>query len=55
MAYPYTEAEHNMMQQAFKTVGDSSVTNLVKDHRSLESENTHKVSPVKAFKGYKRK
>lgn len=55
LAYPYTEAEHNMMRQAFNTVGDSRVTDLVKDHRSVEAEDTHKVSPIKGFKGYKRK
>jgi hypothetical protein len=47
MAYPYTEAEHNMMKQAFNTVGDSTVHNLISDHRSLETPDTHKVSPVR--------
>lgn len=45
MAYPYTETEHNMMKQAFATVGDSDVTELVKDHKSKEPEDTHKISP----------
>ena len=55
MAYPYTEAEHTMMKQAFNTVSPSDATTLVRDHRSMEPEDTNKVSPHKSFKGYKRK
>jgi hypothetical protein len=55
MAYPYSEAEHTMMQQAFNTVSPSDVHHLVRDHRSMEPADTHKVSPHKPFKGYKRK
>ncbi|MEI8136713.1 MAG: hypothetical protein WCH21_05225, partial [Bacteroidota bacterium] len=55
MAYPYTEAEHTMMQQAFNTVSPSDVHHLVRDHRSTEPDDTNKVSPHKSFKGYKRK
>jgi hypothetical protein len=55
MAYPYSEAEHNMMQQAFNTVSPSEVHKLVGSHKSTEPEDTNKVSPHKAFKGYKRK
>jgi hypothetical protein len=53
MAYPYTEVEHNMMRQALNTVGDSRHKDLVKDHRSMEVPETHKVSPVKHFRGYR--
>ena len=52
--HPYTEEEHNMVHQAFGTV-DSTYHDEVSDHRSTEPEDTHKTSPVVAFKGYKRK
>jgi len=55
MAYPYTEAEHNMMKSAFATVGDSSATELVRDHRSREQDDTHTVSPINARKDYRKK
>lgn len=55
MAYPYSEAEHTMMKQAFNTVSPSDMHHLVRDHRSMEPEDTHKISPHKPFKGYKRK
>ena len=45
MAYPYTEEEHNMMKAAFATVGDTSAVELVRDHRSLEADDTQKKSP----------
>jgi len=38
------------MKQAFKTVTDSNVHNVVKDHHSLEPKDTHKVSPVRKNK-----
>ena len=55
VAYPYSEEEHTMMQQAFNTVSPSDVHKLVGNHKSMEPEDTNKVSPHKAFKGYKRK
>jgi hypothetical protein len=45
MAYPYTEEEHKMMKAAFATVGDTNAVELIKDHRSLEAEDTQKKSP----------
>ena len=43
-AHPYTEAEHNMIQGALKTIGaDSEI--LVPFSKSSESSDTHKVSP----------
>lgn len=45
MAYPYTEEEHNMMKSAFATVGDTQSIELVRDHRSLEADDTQKKSP----------
>lgn len=53
MAYPYSELEHNMMKQAFKSVRANNSEEFIKNHKSLESEDTHKISPIKAFKGYK--
>lgn len=53
-AHPYTKEEHMMLKQAFNTV-PSNTHHMVSDHRSTEPETTHKVSPVKGFKGYKRK
>jgi hypothetical protein len=53
MAYPYTEEEHNMMKQAFNTVSPTTSTELVRDHRSKEPEDTHRTSPMSGFKGYK--
>jgi hypothetical protein len=53
MAYPYSELEHNMMKQAFKTVRVNKADEFIKNHKSLEAEDTHKISPLKPFKGYK--
>ena len=50
-AHPYTEEEHNMMKQAFATI-NTDYTEYVKDHRSKERADTHKVSPVSSFRGY---
>ena len=52
-AHPYTKEEDNMIHGALKTIG-ADTKNIVSDHRSLEPEDTHKVSPVKGFKGYGR-
>jgi hypothetical protein len=51
-AHPYTDEESNMIQGAMKTIGSES-KHHISDHRSLETPDTHKVSPVSAFKGYK--
>ena len=51
--HPYTEEEHNMVHQAMKIV-PSDAQEIAKDHRSRESDDVHKVSPVKGFKGYPR-
>lgn len=52
MAYPYSELEHKMMKQAFKTVRENDAEEFIKNHHSMESEDTHKVSPVIGFRGY---
>jgi hypothetical protein len=51
-AYPYTKQEHNMMKAAFNTVGDTSVHEFKGGHKSIESNDTHKISPVTGFKGF---
>lgn len=53
MAYPYSELEHRMMKQAFKSVRGNNAEELIRSHTSEEPEDTHKTSPVTAFKGYK--
>lgn len=50
-AHPYTEEEHNMLHQAMKTV-PTEHQEIVPWSKSSEMEDTHKVSPVKGFKGY---
>lgn len=52
-AHPYTAEEDNMIHGAMKTIG-SEHHHTVSDHRSIETPDTHKVSPVKGFKGYPR-
>jgi hypothetical protein len=52
-AHPYTKEEDNMICGAMKTIG-SEAHHVVSDRRSQEHPDTHKVSPVKAFKGYRR-
>lgn len=47
VAVPYTDLEHKMMHQAFKTV-NTNVKNPVKDGRSREADDTHKTSPVRS-------
>lgn len=45
LARPYTEVEHKMMKQAFKTI-DSDFKHTEKDHKSKEMPDTQKKSPV---------
>jgi hypothetical protein len=53
-AHPYTEAEQRMLEKAYKAMG-SQYTDLNKgDLNSDEVPGTNNVSPVKAFKGYKK-
>jgi hypothetical protein len=49
VARPYSEEEHNMMKQAFKTI-DSEYQHSESDHKSKELEDTHKTSPTPAKK-----
>jgi hypothetical protein len=51
--HPYTEVEHNMVKQAMATVPTDG-GEIVSDHRSLEPDHVHRISPVRGFKGYPR-
>jgi hypothetical protein len=52
-AHPYTEEEHNMIHQAMATI-PTEHKQVVPFSKSAEMHDTHKVSPVKGFKGYPR-
>lgn len=49
LARPYTELEHKMMKQAFKTI-NSDYQHNEQDHKSKETPDVHKQSPVPAKK-----
>jgi hypothetical protein len=51
--HPYTKEEDNMIHGAMKTIG-ADAHHVVSDRRSMEHPETHRVSPVKGFKGYPR-
>lgn len=51
--HPYTEEEVNMVHQAMATVPNEGKS-MISDHHSTEMPDTHKTSPVKGFRGYKR-
>jgi len=50
--HPYTDEEHNMVQAALKTI-PSEHHKMAKRGKSSEPDDTHKVSPVSGFKGFK--
>lgn len=50
--HPYTDEEHNMIQSALKTI-PSEHHKMAKRGKSSEPDDTHKVSPVSGFKGFK--
>jgi len=47
----YTDEDLRIINAAAKSVGAGEVKKLT-DNRSTEAEHVHKVSPVKAFRGY---
>lgn len=51
--HPYTKEEQDMLKQAYKAVGAEYNDVNNGDMRSQELEDTHKVSPVVGFKGFK--
>ena len=50
----YSDADLEIINSAAKMVGAGRV-NKITDNRSTEHEAVHKQSPIKGFKGYKRK
>ena len=52
--HPYTEAEHKMVQSAMKTVPTDGCE-VNSDHKSRETDDVHKVSPVQDRGPIKRK
>lgn len=55
MAYPYTELEHTMMQQAFNTVSPTDAKEMIPNRNSKELDLVNKVSPIKPRKDYRKK
>jgi hypothetical protein len=51
--HPYTDEEHNMVQSALKTIPSES-HRMAKRGKSKEPDDTHKVSPVLGFSGFKK-
>jgi hypothetical protein len=48
LAYPYSDLEHNMMQQAFNTVSPTQAKKMIKGRDSSELDFVNKTSPVAA-------
>ncbi len=46
LAYPYSELEHNMMQQAFNTVSPTQAKEMIKGKESKELDFVNKSSPI---------
>jgi hypothetical protein len=46
IAYPYSDLEHNMMQQAFNTVSPTQAKQMIKGRDSSELDIVNKTSPV---------
>lgn len=46
LAYPYSDLEHNMMQQAFNTVSPTQAKQMIKSRDSSELASVNKTSPV---------
>lgn len=55
VAYPYSELEHNMMQQAFNTVSPTNAHKMIPGNRSQELDSVNKSSPIKPRKDYRKK
>jgi hypothetical protein len=56
LAYPYTDVEHTMMQQAFNTVSPTQAKQMIKGRDSSELDIVNKTSPVASRpKDYRKK
>jgi len=51
--HPYTKEEDNMVKSAMKTI-PTEHDHVISDHRSKETDDTHKHSPMMSFRGYKK-
>ncbi len=51
--HPYTKEEQDMLKQAYKAVGAQYTDVNNGDMKSKELDDTHTVSPVTGFKGFK--
>ena len=54
-SHPYTDVEHKMLLKAYKAMGSSYSDLNHGDLSSDELDTTNQVSPIKPFKGYKKK
>lgn len=54
-AHPYTKKEHDMLMHAYKAAGVIYKDLNKGDLKSDELDSTHTQSPMKPFKGYKKK
>ena len=46
LAYPYSDVEHTMMQQAFNTVSPTQAKHMIKGKESKELDSVNKSSPI---------
>lgn len=54
MAYPYSQIEHDMMQQAFNTVSPTNAKRIIDKNNSSELKSINKTSPMKARRDYRK-
>lgn len=55
LAYPYTDVEHTMMQQAFNTVSPTHAKQMIKGRDSSELDSVNKTSPINPRRDYRKK
>jgi len=55
LAYPYSDLEHNMMQQAFNTVSPTHAKHMIKGRDSSELDSVNKTSPINPRRDYRKK
>jgi len=56
LAYPYSDLEHRMMQQAFNTVSPTKAKQMISSRDSSELDSVNKVSPIASRpKDYRKK
>ena len=55
VAYPYSDLEHTMMQQAFNTVSPTQAKQMIKGRDSSELDSVNKTSPINPRRDYRKK